>query len=254
MNKDPNHLYIEIQQRLKRKESWDIFGDHYGISFDYLLFTFLVEQEIAFYHFQLLKLQGPNDFTFKHSFSVIPSEPASKKKCNHLSNAQRKEICEYSQKNPSAKHHEITEEFLTVIWLTVFTEKTYHHRSPKYLLVKAIMNLWVDQINANAELVLTNVLLKKKAHTFVEGLGIDKEAQKFSNGWLKKFKKRNNIRKIMLHGEANSASLALLPEARIILQAIISGYDLDNVYNVDETGLFSHNFNTNIGKEEKSRN
>ncbi|CAG8662269.1 5436_t:CDS:2, partial [Ambispora gerdemannii] len=99
------------------------------------------------------------------------------------------------------------------------------------------MNLWVDQINANTGLVLTDVLLKEKAHTFTEELGIDKEAQKFSNGWLEKFKKRNNIRKIMLHGEANSVLLALLPEARIILQAIISGYDLDNIYNVDETEI-----------------
>lgn len=212
------------------------------------------------------------------SYTVVemPPGPAHVKKRSRLSDAQRKEICEYSQKNPSVKHHEIAKEFLkrypsltldrsTItktltkrnqylkLKITASAEKTYRHRPPKYPLVEMALNLWVDQVNATTGLVLTDALLKEKAHTFAEGLGIDKDAQNFTNGWLEKFKRRNNIRKFMLHGEASSAPLASLPEARTRLQAIISGYDLDDVYNVDETALFFRTIpNQTLGKKAKA--
>jgi len=52
------------------------------------------------------------------------------------------------------------------------------------------------------------------------------------------FKKRIGIHKIILHGEANSASLTDLADERLKLQRILASYDPENIYNADETGLF----------------
>ena len=60
----------------------------------------------------------------------------------------------------------------------------------------------------------------------------------FSNGWLYKFKKRNNIHKYHMHGESESIPLASLPEERAKLQLILGRYTLDRIYNIDETVSF----------------
>ena len=52
------------------------------------------------------------------------------------------------------------------------------------------------------------------------------------------FKKRNNIKEYYKLGEAASAPINQLPEFRTELQSVISQYDLEDVYNSDETGLY----------------
>lgn len=99
------------------------------------------------------------------------------------------------------------------------------------------MSIWVQQVTANA-LPLTDMLIREKAIVLGSGLGIDQSALTFSNGWIEKFKQRNKLHKITLHGEAASAPLQSLPQARAKLQEILGRYDLENIYNVDETGLF----------------
>ncbi len=60
----------------------------------------------------------------------------------------------------------------------------------------------------------------------------------FSNGWLGEFKIRNYLSKQKIHREANDALLSILPEKRAKLQELISNFDLNDVFNCDETGLF----------------
>ena len=60
----------------------------------------------------------------------------------------------------------------------------------------------------------------------------------FSNGWIQKFKKRNQLHVYRLHGEAGSVSTESLPEERRKLKEIISKFNPADVYNADETGLF----------------
>jgi hypothetical protein len=55
---------------------------------------------------------------------------------------------------------------------------------------------------------------------------------------LSNFKKRNNIKEHYKSGEAASAPLDNLPIFRTELRALISQYNLNDVYNADETGLY----------------
>ncbi|CAB4440967.1 unnamed protein product [Rhizophagus irregularis] len=99
------------------------------------------------------------------------------------------------------------------------------------------MTLWVENVTAGG-VVLTDLLIKEKARIFASALNIQENEFAFSNGWLQKFKKRNNICKFRIHGESGSAPLASLPEERVKLQQILSRFTLDQIYNIDETGLY----------------
>ena len=59
-----------------------------------------------------------------------------------------------------------------------------------------------------------------------------------SNGWLEKFQKRYEISSKCITGESESACLDQVEIGRKNLQEIIATFDIENVYNADETGLF----------------
>ena len=60
----------------------------------------------------------------------------------------------------------------------------------------------------------------------------------FSKGWLQKFKERNGIHQVKLHGEADSADDNAIAEALPLLQSKCAEYPPDQIYNMDEAGLF----------------
>jgi hypothetical protein len=96
------------------------------------------------------------------------------------------------------------------------------------------MSLWVENVTAGG-VIVTDLLIKEKARIFAGALNIAENELVFSNGWLQRFKKRNNIRKYRIHGESGSAPLASLSEERIKLQQLLSRFTLDRIYNIDET-------------------
>lgn len=59
----------------------------------------------------------------------------------------------------------------------------------------------------------------------------------FSDGWLTGFKKRYSISWHTFHGEAASVPESIHTQMKAI-QAICDQYEPDNIYNMDETGLF----------------
>ncbi|CAG8817011.1 13347_t:CDS:2, partial [Gigaspora rosea] len=119
----------------------------------------------------------------------------------------------------------------------VETENIFRHRSVKHPMLELAMNMWIEQVTTE-EMILSDSLIKEKGHQFAQAFGISKESLTFSNGWISKFKKRNGLRKTMMHGEAASAPLSSLPAERIKLQKLLSNYSPENIYNADETGLF----------------
>ena len=54
------------------------------------------------------------------------------------------------------------------------------------------MNLWVENMIAGG-ITLTDLLIKEKAKMFAAAFDIPESELVFSNGWLEKFKRRNNI-------------------------------------------------------------
>lgn len=61
---------------------------------------------------------------------------------------------------------------------------------------------------------------------------------KASESWASKFARKSGWRSIALHGEAGSVDIEAVQPQISELRELINKYDLDHVYNMDETGLF----------------
>jgi hypothetical protein len=63
---------------------------------------------------------------------------------------------------------------------------------------------------------------------------------KWSNRWLDKWKKRNNVRQFVNHGEAGAADIDNPDNIRLMEEdrELAKLYDLDDILNMDESGLF----------------
>jgi len=113
--------------------------------------------------------------------------------------------------------------------------KKQRDRPVRFPQVEEAMALWVTNALA-AELTINTDILREKAEFFAKHFEIDNFST--SNGWISNFKKRNHIRGYTKCGEAASAPLENLDEERQKLREIIKEYDLNDVFNCDETGKF----------------
>ncbi|GBC15082.2 CENP-B homolog protein 2-like [Rhizophagus irregularis DAOM 181602=DAOM 197198] len=168
-----------------------------------------------------------------------------------LTHAQKRQLCLDSQKTPRP-----TQEELAVLykvkqntvsdilkkkekWLLVNPDSEDANKQkerPVYFpQVEEALSLWVTNALA-AELTINTDILREKAKYFAQQFEINKFS--FSNGWIDKFKRRHNLKEYIKWGEAKSAPLETLDEERGILREIIKDYDLNDVFNCDETGLY----------------
>ena len=86
--------------------------------------------------------------------------------------------------------------------------------------------------------IITDDILLAQAMKLRHAHGIDQQELSLSNGWLQKFKERNNIRSIKLCGEAGMVNEEDLRKCQIEIEQIISKYKPEDVFNFDETALF----------------
>ncbi|KRY17368.1 Jerky -like protein-like [Trichinella patagoniensis] len=84
---------------------------------------------------------------------------------------------------------------------------------------------------------ISGPILREKALDFSTKLSIDNFVA--SSGWLRNFQRRHGIRELKIHGEKLSADSESAAKFTATLNDFITneGYDLDFVYNADETGL-----------------
>ena len=102
-------------------------------------------------------------------------------------------------------------------------------------LEKAILT-WFKQVRSQ-NVPVTGQLLQEKAKQLANELKI--EGFHASNGWLEKFTRRHSITFKSVQGEAGAVNMFVLNDwQQEILKATIDEFLPDDVYNVDETGLF----------------
>jgi hypothetical protein len=106
-------------------------------------------------------------------------------------------------------------------------------RLPCFPQVEEALAVWTTNALA-AELVINGDILREKAKIFARGFDINNFTA--SNGWINKFKQRHHLKEHVKWGEAKSAPLETLEEERKKLREIIGNYDLNDVFNCDETG------------------
>lgn len=78
--------------------------------------------------------------------------------------------------------------------------------------------------------------LVAKAKKIAEHLG--KPEFEGTSGWLSKWKARFNIKRVRINGESGEVSGQTVSSWKERLPEILNGYDIENIYNLDETGCF----------------
>jgi hypothetical protein len=175
----------------------------------------------------------------------------SSNKRKSLTALQKKEICLAKQIAPFPTNQDLANAYdigkSTVgdilrekeKWLTIDDDSSDANKKKRRNLlyddVDQALAIWVEQA-LNAGLDLSGDILKEKAVAFAELL--NKNGFKASDGWLSGFKERHNIKEYVKHGEAGSAPILELPTYREQIKSITSQYQLSDIFNADETGLF----------------
>ena len=100
--------------------------------------------------------------------------------------------------------------------------------------------IWFMTMQENSVALSNDIVIAaaKRFYTIIPRVPNEKELQ-FSHGWLDRFKKRFNIRDYTRHGENVSTNTS--PEALQKMEeikTIVSEYNVSDVFNMDETGLF----------------
>lgn len=98
------------------------------------------------------------------------------------------------------------------------------------------LQLWLKGVLAK-NLPVSGDLLKEKAESFALKMGI--EEFKFTDGWLRGFKKRHGISFKKVSGESGAVDQTIVSDYRVTkLQALLKEYAPSDIFNCDETGLF----------------
>lgn len=108
-------------------------------------------------------------------------------------------------------------------------------KSLKYPEVNKCVLKWFKQ-QRNKNIPISGPLIKAKAEEFAGTLKVINF--KASTGWLDNFKKENNIIFKNICGESGEVNLEKATDWKSMLKEMISDRDPQNIFNVDEAGLF----------------
>ncbi len=118
-------------------------------------------------------------------------------------------------------------------------EKTFRSSVGRFTKLEDMLYIWIDNMR-RANLPVPPSLAIAKAKSIASSLSIPEMDFKASWQWLSRFRVCRGLQKMLLHGEGakvNKFDLGLLA-ALDDLYVIIAQYDLENIYNIDKTGLF----------------
>ena len=95
---------------------------------------------------------------------------------------------------------------------------------------------WILVVRSR-NVAVSALLFKTKATEFAEKVNV--ENLKVSDGWLDRWKKRFNVSFKTVSGESNACTDEMVAQwEETALPTIMSKYDLNQIYNADEFGLF----------------
>lgn len=98
---------------------------------------------------------------------------------------------------------------------------------------------WQQQHQDTTGFPITGPLLRLKAIEFWKKIPQYQNLPLplFSDGWLTRFKKRHHLRYRSFHGEAASVPMSVHEDMKA-LRTVCNRYQKEDIYNMDETGLF----------------
>lgn len=178
-----------------------------------------------------------------------------------LTNAQRRSLCEYKIKYPSISQIQLVkymseEHNVTITQATVSKtlKKSSRIMQDSELDLNLKRNISINYPDVDKALVewvlmyqerfnIIGYLIETKAAEcrklcYPNTNSIKEDASGSSNGWLQSFQKRNSIKGYRRHGESGSVNQLLIQNALPHIRDVIDEYNPEDVYNMDETGLF----------------
>jgi hypothetical protein len=189
------------------------------------------------------------------------TSPAPKRCRYDLTLDQKREICVYYEeqisKNYKLTHADVAQHFSNewkckiarnTISTTLKKKEIYFDnnnlrqprvkrlREAEHPELEQCLYLWFSDKRGN-NIPINESMLIEQAKRFGEYLGIEHNF-KYSNGWLENFKFRFNVKHYCTSGESKSVDPITVEKGVIDLKALICRYDLENIYNFDETALF----------------
>ena len=175
------------------------------------------------------------------------SQPPAKRCRTQFSIAEKKEIIAYKTDHPKSTQDDIAPHFAREWGKQVGSDKEKWTSTPKdgdsslrqrmgrHDNLEQALFLWFNDVRAKNAIINDDMLIEKPK-TYGNQLGVQDFA--YSKGWLQKFKKRHVISKHVAHGEADSADPIAVSQGNLQLQEDLDTYDPQDIYNMDETGLF----------------
>jgi len=104
--------------------------------------------------------------------------------------------------------------------------------------LEVALKTWVLQKASNHAAINIPMLRMKAKALSAASDGVEKDKIDFSYGWACRFMKRCGLKSYVTHGEAGGADEVAIEEHLPRLQELIKQYSPEDVYNMDETGLF----------------
>uniref|UniRef100_UPI00358F3611 tigger transposable element-derived protein 6-like n=1 Tax=Myxine glutinosa TaxID=7769 RepID=UPI00358F3611 len=183
------------------------------------------------------------------------SRPPTKRARLEIAAGRKKELCLYKEDHPKATQEDVRRHFslewgITIgrstvsdilkqkdKWLSLSesTSQSTRSRACKEPELEASLLMWFNDVRSR-DLPVNGEMIIEKAKKFGEEFGVENFS--YSSGWLDRFKKRCGISKHIIHCDSASANTNDVDKRKQDLRRILSEYDLKDVYNMDETGLF----------------
>lgn len=122
-------------------------------------------------------------------------------------------------------------------WLAVpaDSEDSTRSRNAQHQQLDDALYLWFSDMSAHHAAINDEMLLTK-ARQLGQQIGVTDFS--YSRGYLHRFKSRRGIKRKLYEGEADSADMTAVQSGRQDLQRVLRDYDPEDIYNLDETGLF----------------
>eukprot|EP00968_Pinguiococcus_pyrenoidosus_P011344 scaffold908_cov228-Pinguiococcus_pyrenoidosus.AAC.15 len=102
--------------------------------------------------------------------------------------------------------------------------------------LNSALSTWLEK-KESQRATITEEVIVTKAREFAVGLSLPPRFN-FGRSWISNFKKMRGMRSAQLHGEAGSANIEGINKAQQKLPILLSGTDLRDIYNMDETALW----------------
>ncbi|KAI7960756.1 hypothetical protein MJO28_001245 [Puccinia striiformis f. sp. tritici] len=110
-------------------------------------------------------------------------------------------------------------------------------RTTKFPEIEQMLDVWVTQA-LHSKMTLTGDIIRAKWQEFASKSGIpSSEWLSLSDGWLTSFKSRHHLKSFKKHGEAAQAEEVDVSNERERLRELLRGYNREDIWNMDETGL-----------------